>query len=207
MSATQTLPVLQRIDSTEFSVQDEKFAAEVNTELGYKALLNQTLPGTVVQCLQRIGLRPFDERIVNSYKEFKENKTNNKIVWTALGIMVFVVLAPIIVAIITSDLGGLLLWFPSLFGGAIVLVNLTIYSWEFVALCDYNSPVPKYVLETAVCLDKELKKSGFKPNEDYYFVVDHLEKTYDPFLVLCVGSKKLWLEVWDEPDFGAKRTV
>jgi hypothetical protein len=78
--------------------------------------------------------------------------------------------------------------------------------WHTHALRDYERPVPTFVLARALRVQKALNARHLPGT----MVVEELVRRseyIDPFLVLRVQDKKLYLDVWDEPKFEGRRTV
>lgn len=80
-------------------------------------------------------------------------------------------------------------------------------SWFRTGLSSYEGVVPEFALQTALTLRAKLPEVRFE--------IEHLEvrdePTYDPFLVAVYGgiadNHREYIEVWNEPEFAAKRQV
>lgn len=73
----------------------------------------------------------------------------------------------------------------------------TMSYWTSTALESYDYPVPEFVLLRACELKEELPLAKFE--------VEYMR--VDPFLVMVYGSKRYYIDVWDEPKFEGRRTV
>lgn len=67
--------------------------------------------------------------------------------------------------------------------------------WHTVPLKDYQGEVPEYVLSRAL----EIKEG--MPNAEFEVEELRVEKRYDPFLVVCCGRERFYIDVWDEQPF------
>ncbi len=77
--------------------------------------------------------------------------------------------------------------------------------WRRTAFKEYEEPVPTFAVSTAVELKERLPDAEFfveKFEEGRY-----VKRVRDPFLVMEAGGQTFYLEVWQEPDFRAKRQI
>lgn len=75
------------------------------------------------------------------------------------------------------------------------------HSWRSEALRHYTGVVPEFALHTALLVSTELPNATFQID----FISSEDVLAYDPFLVVVLNYTSAVLEVWDEPDFTAKR--
>lgn len=152
--------------------------------------------------LAEVGVRPFNSDDVEQYKSAEVNKIRKSSVLPFMASVV--VVGGCMYAMVVTDHFGwavpmilaLLVAIPSFFSG---ICDAWGQRWVKHALADYPSEVPQYALDTALAIREVLPEAKF--------YVEALEESKDPFLVLSHGQEDLYLEVWDEPDFGTKRTV
>lgn len=79
--------------------------------------------------------------------------------------------------------------------------------WKATPLRDYKKHVPGFALIRATEIKKAMNAAGI--NAD--FVVEELSRrtktiVVDPFMILHVAGKKLYIDVWNEPKFEGRRT-
>lgn len=177
---------------------------------------------TALSVLSSLGIRPFRDRDVEAYKRRQVWK---EFFGTLRGIAICV-MAAVILAAGAALITGAMIGSGALAGlagcvGVPVMIGLVmtltfpediLASWRRIPLAEYGQAVPTYALELA-CEVKDAM-NGLKDHnlDKVVFEVDRLVRERspqgDPFLVLTIpGGTSLYLEVWDEPNFGAKRTV
>jgi hypothetical protein len=208
-----TTAELKRENVIDITEQEDTFADQAHQVLGYTVLKKQTRSKSVADCFKKVSIRPFDPESVEKYKEqairdITEPQFKKGVILT-LAISVIWFSYPIFLTIYHSDP-----IYIANFGLSIILMSITAmfcipsvqYHWEKKYLKDYKKEVPKYALNLAIDLQKELSSAGIAA----IFYVDELvvNERVDPFLVLWTDNDRYeYLEVWDEPKFGAERVV
>ena len=159
-------------------ITDEKFVREAKQLLGYKVLDSAWTFKKVVEILAKLGIEPFDEEKVKAYKKEKQDSVYTR-------------------TRKSNDWGTTSI--------------ITKGEWVSVPLSGYKKEVPAFALLRAAQIKKELNKAKLASS----FSVEELQtktsrsevrKMYDPFMVLEVGERRLYLDVWDEPKFEGRRT-
>ena len=79
--------------------------------------------------------------------------------------------------------------------------------WKSTPLNQYQREIPAFALLRATQIKKALNAANIESN----FQIEELTKksqsfVYDPFMVLHVAGKKLYIDVWNEPKFEGRRT-
>ena len=80
------------------------------------------------------------------------------------------------------------------------------YSWHTIELRKYKREIPAFVLARALQIQKAMNAMHIAGTFEVH-ELSYRSEYIDPFLVLCVGKHKLYLDVWDEPKFEGRRTV
>lgn len=73
------------------------------------------------------------------------------------------------------------------------------YEWRSVRIKEYNKQIPEFVLQTAVDVQKAFPSM--------VLLVEEIQATTDPFLVVTNGAHDYYLEVWNEPSYKQERVV
>lgn len=169
-----------------------------------------------LEALQRVGIRPFNDRDVARYKKRKlwqerdRALSQNGVYWAL--ICTASVLTISIFALLSSSTVGIAIG-SSLAVFAVVLAMVTLggfvsvggeWSWVRTYIASYSQAIPTYALETAIEVKKAIPKC--------HIVIEHLRQDTrpkgDPFLCIELPNDQIvYLEVWDEPNFGSQRTV
>lgn len=186
----------------------------------------------VLQILSEIGpdAIPFDPASVKKYQEdmvmrdkplfYRLGLTNHKklgmLSQIAAAAIVILLLATVIAATVNAFRSNWFWAFWTLAGGLISVIVLIVCGvsiftsesykepgrWECKPLREYTDPVPEFVLGTALCVKEKLSEAEFQVE---HFIAG--KRKLDPFLTMTVGELHYYLEVWNEPDFKAKRLV
>lgn len=79
-------------------------------------------------------------------------------------------------------------------------------TWSTYSLAGYEHPVPEFAMQTAVDLKDRFPATEFHIEQLTVTEKHHPLALSDPFLVVELPDKSLhYLEVWNEPEFDAKR--
>lgn len=196
----------------------DEFAEKCRKELGYSAIAKSFVDNRVLECFRQLGIRPFDNKTVEAYKAKKQKQANDQewLPWYRICQWISIGICLIATGLV---IGSGSPWFFLI--AVLAVVPASVYhdgkaefrdewTWDNTNLKNYNKAIPKYALEVALQVQEH-----FQDDKDHYVLcVDELvyeqrKKTLDPFLFLRVypSDARYYLEVWDEPDFGAKRTV
>jgi hypothetical protein len=83
----------------------------------------------------------------------------------------------------------------------------TVARWVDIPLRDYKRAVPAFALLRATQVQKALNKEGIKGElQVEELTIGKTREYVDPFMVLVVGDRRFYLDVWDEPKFEGRRT-
>ena len=183
----------------------EQLAIQCKEKLGYSHLASQALSSSTVACLRAVGISPFRQEDVAAYKTLRAWEANKFGLFCGVGLSAAVVLVPLVVALCIGNGHPLVFWLFLMLSLPVTVIWGTAFDWQSVGLAAYGKPVPIYVLELALQLRQELSAAGIK----HEFLIEELVAftKNDPFLVLVVDGRREYLEVWDEPSFGAGRTT
>lgn len=181
--------------------------------------------------LIELDLRPFSPETVETYKRQKLREATGPLglfadrLWAALDLPLGVLAA---VAIFCGVAWGLS-WIPALTGtwgiycgwtavGSLVVMAMccvvggildgsaTRPVWRRMKFSNYEAPIPEYVLQTGIDIKKRCCNA--------VLMVEGLvleKRQLDPFLILKLPTAEegtfqyLYLEVWEEPSFSARR--
>ena len=168
--------------------------AEAEKVLGYKRpLLPHERP--LFKALARLGIAPFDQAEVEKYQaEIAKKASERKVVATADSVD----------GMRVSFWDGSRSWRLGSGGpfqaGDFVGMGLR-HEWQTVAIKDYAGAVPEYAVQRGLDVVRECPGARV--------AVSHLTAVKDPFLVVYCGdgvnAERFFIDVWDEPDFKAKR--
>lgn len=73
-------------------------------------------------------------------------------------------------------------------------VRVRIPKWRKMQLCDYNKPIPEFVLSKAIAIAEKLPEVNLT-------VEELTTESPDPFLIASHRGITCYIEVWDEPEF------
>ena len=192
----------------------EGLAKQAEEVLGYRAgrkeIESDKALRRVARVFEKLGIQPFDDDAVEAYKRRKERRANKwMFVWLGVALVGMVSIAPFsVMAHMVNGWWGIggLVGLVALVGGFVTACNVRIHEWSWRELQLYSSPVPEFALQTAIDVSREL---GLPHAHEWF--VDELRARQrpaaDPFLVLRCAGREFYLEVWNEPDFKAKREV
>lgn len=82
----------------------------------------------------------------------------------------------------------------------------TAHVWHITDISTFAGDIPEAVLSKAVEIKKEVPGAKFEIEHLVEVVSEKREKKRerrlpDPFLVAVMGKERIYIEVWDEPDF------
>jgi hypothetical protein len=213
--------ILQRIKQethvNENEDLDKQFAQDCSSKLGYTLIKSNVdkdiVKNKVLSILFKNNIRgPFTVDSVAQYKKKIYNTQFYTGDYIAISIMSVISLISIIGGIFVPQMfAGLLLNFFSVFYWCIGRKE-NLCDWHFRNLSDFKQLIPEYVLQTALDVTNLLNKEQIS----HKWYVECFERNPDPFLVLCYKlhnsscsefneSACMYLEVWDEASFKAKR--
>ena len=172
----------------------------------------------LTNALRELDIRPFNLAAVHVYQykqKFAANKWRNRNA-RAFHLSVATFLVSLCIGVILwvvstwSPAVGRPLCFFGVLGTTAIVSGITTYiisemnlflptrQWVKTRIEHYDEPVPEFALQTAILLKKKL------PEAEFY--IEHLAYTPDPFLMVQLGKSDLvYIEVWDESNFKAKR--
>ena len=190
-------------DDQESIAEQEIMAASLQEQFGYTALTKSVAVQRRLSQLRAIGIRPFSESSVTAYKRKAVRAANRTLYATIISLIAVVVLATILTWISGATVVNTIS--VSAFVCAVCmavfcyLMDGTIprYRWDSRRLEYHMANIPRYVLETALAVKEAVPSATLCVHELHH----------DPFLVLLIDGTEYYIEVWDEPKFGAKRTV
>jgi hypothetical protein len=172
--------VRKKIETKELEqITDEGFVKEAKSLLGYRVLETAWTFKKVLDILNELGIEPFDDVKVVAYKAERQEalfKRTRR----------------------SNNWGG-------------TVTTTTRGEWVMDRLSGYRKEVPAFALVRAAAVKKALNKAKIEGT----FHVEELQKrtsrsesrpAFDPFMVLEVLDRKLYLDVWDEPKFEGRRT-
>jgi hypothetical protein len=223
------LQMLERCAAQPIQSEEAQFAETVREKLGYK-LPQNSLPADDVKLYQKIQLMPFTPESVERYKAKAKRKAENGEFGKAVanlggGLMIISLLALFFgwVSCFLNTISGVkpeaaeLGYLLTIGGLALLLVTGCMFwftsglaakaTWKTMSLREYISPVPEFVLQTAVDIQSQ------NPHAKFFIHYLETEKmTVDPFLIVILhpdGSRHRldYIEVWNEPGFKGKRMV
>lgn len=209
-------------DACEDSIWQGDLDKESFQLFGYKAAVqqgNSGLRGTPIwNTLKKLDVLPFTKESVAAYQAARERAATPKLAEAFAGIEAFAILMTVL-SCIGMAIGVLGTNESAAFFFAIVFFPLVAFSivsaffrnrfgierrWVNRSIREYNLPIPAFALQTAV----DVKRAH--PELRIGFAIISLEQNravLDPFLAMELDGNFYYLEVWDEPDFNAKREV
>jgi len=183
----------------------------------------------MITMLEALDLRPFDPRSVAKYqqKQILNATGGSEVMFRvaqlgaivgALGVAASAIcLVGAVIATIAGAGPAALLWLIGCLG-LIGFAGLLFWGdakerkaqrqadWREVSINRYEFAIPEYALQTAIDIKKQYSNANLVV---HYLHISQIPRPYpDPFLVLRFeGTQEyeMYLEVWDEPDFKAKR--
>ena len=70
---------------------------------------------------------------------------------------------------------------------------------------DYAKPIPRFALDNITEVHQRLPEAKFFVEELTFSTRARTRLVIDPFLIVTLGTEQYYTDVWDEPDFNAKR--
>jgi len=214
----QREPIVLDESLVDYAASLGEFDREVSRSLEYTGLNDDAAKlqtqVAIQQTLIDLDLRPFTSASVSAYKQACERKSVKR--WPDLAASAAgVVLAGGLIALPVLIVGALLAATTVAFYAAVVVCAAILVCiacsvfvaycgvdryWRMHALCDYTQPVPEFVLQTALDIQKA------HPDADFSIcTLEENRVVVDPFLVLHGQGRDYYLEVWNEPTFKQAR--
>ena len=215
--------ILERrpVETADDLVDFGELAREANERLGYDRLVKMKSDAAKEQAafeaLRKADVQPFTDESVRRYKRRRVLLMNLR--WFFVPLLSYIVSALCVVVAISAliaiaegsvdkPLKALVVTVPLAIGAfwfALRHGEPQLFSWSLHSMHG-ASPIPEFALQTAVDVHKLLRDAGV-PGTAIGFITDelHASKASDPFLVLNLYGKSLYLEVWNEPTFRQER--
>ena len=148
-------------------------ALKAEAVLGYSWLRKRLgiEPGSLSRTLDELGIEPFRIDDVRKYKKEKARDAERKVLESYS---------------VRARQSG----FREIPPGTYVRAT-----WAVIAINQYDGKVPEFALSHALEIKERIPTAEFEVEEL------RVDKRYDPFLVVCCGKERFYIDVWEEHEF------
>lgn len=193
---------------------DEAGLFAAASKAGYKFVERAAQRQLVLKKLREKGVDVYTTASVEAYKAAKAGvgPVNKWLLVLAVAILSCCVCSGWCASILNSEQHPFCMAIACLSGVAFFVVGCWVWSlafdlgirgrymWDEIPLKDYDREIPEYVLNDLVTAHQLCPKAKFSVEE-----LTRQQVVVDPLLWMEFGDQMYCIQVWDEPDFKAKR--